>query len=178
MNNYGLNSSSNDRLYHYGIKGQKWGVRRFQNEDGTLTSAGSKRERAGLEGTPTPPAKAVKSTKTSNSKPAVENTTSNESGPTNLSNVQVNKLPKKAIFNGTQFAKDLTSNMRLGTQTMSTVSMMTGNPALGTTIGTAAVGASLVLLGATTVASMVKNVAYNIKADKINKQIDRASKGE
>ena len=33
----------NDELYHYGIKGQKWGVRRYQNKDGTLTSAGKKR---------------------------------------------------------------------------------------------------------------------------------------
>lgn len=30
-------------LYHHGIKGQKWGVRRYQNADGTLTSAGKKR---------------------------------------------------------------------------------------------------------------------------------------
>lgn len=30
-------------LYHHGIKGQKWGVRRFQNPDGTLTDAGKKR---------------------------------------------------------------------------------------------------------------------------------------
>ena len=30
-------------LYHYGIKGQKWGVRRFQNEDGSLTNAGKVR---------------------------------------------------------------------------------------------------------------------------------------
>ena len=30
-------------IYHHGIKGMKWGVRRFQNEDGTLTSAGKKR---------------------------------------------------------------------------------------------------------------------------------------
>lgn len=30
-------------LYHYGIKGQKWGIRRFQNPDGTLTAAGRKR---------------------------------------------------------------------------------------------------------------------------------------
>ena len=29
-------------LYHHGIKGQKWGVRRFQNPDGTLTEAGKK----------------------------------------------------------------------------------------------------------------------------------------
>lgn len=30
-------------LYHYGIKGQKWGVRRYQNDDGSLTPSGKKR---------------------------------------------------------------------------------------------------------------------------------------
>ena len=30
-------------LYHWGIKGQKWGIRRYQNEDGTLTEAGIRR---------------------------------------------------------------------------------------------------------------------------------------
>lgn len=29
-----------EELYHYGIKGQKWGIRRYQNEDGSLTEAG------------------------------------------------------------------------------------------------------------------------------------------
>ena len=33
----------NNELQHHGIKGQKWGVRRYQNEDGTLTEAGKKR---------------------------------------------------------------------------------------------------------------------------------------
>lgn len=32
-----------NELYHHGIKGQKWGVRRFQNKDGSLTLAGKKR---------------------------------------------------------------------------------------------------------------------------------------
>lgn len=32
-----------DELYHHGIKGQKWGNRRFQNEDGSLTDAGRAR---------------------------------------------------------------------------------------------------------------------------------------
>ena len=32
-------------LQHWGIKGQKWGVRRYQNSDGSLTPAGIKRYR-------------------------------------------------------------------------------------------------------------------------------------
>ena len=33
-------------LYHFGIKGQRWGVRRFQSPDGTLTAAGKARYKA------------------------------------------------------------------------------------------------------------------------------------
>lgn len=38
-----------DELYHWGVKGMRWGVRRYQNKDGSLTAAGKKR-RAKLEG--------------------------------------------------------------------------------------------------------------------------------
>ena len=33
----------NDELMHYGVKGMKWGVRRYQNADGSLTPKGKKR---------------------------------------------------------------------------------------------------------------------------------------
>lgn len=35
--------SDNNELYHHGIKGMRWGVRRFQKKDGSLTLAGKKR---------------------------------------------------------------------------------------------------------------------------------------
>ena len=38
-----LNENGDLVISHSGIKGQKWGVRRFQNEDGTLTEEGKKR---------------------------------------------------------------------------------------------------------------------------------------
>ena len=36
--------SIENELKHYGVLGMKWGVRRFQNADGTLTDRGKKKE--------------------------------------------------------------------------------------------------------------------------------------
>jgi hypothetical protein len=44
MNDYlAYRTKYSNELYHYGVKGQKWGIRRYQNEDGTLTDEGKKR---------------------------------------------------------------------------------------------------------------------------------------
>ena len=40
---YEYNMTYPNELYHYGVKGMKWGVRRYQNYDGSLTNAGKKR---------------------------------------------------------------------------------------------------------------------------------------
>ena len=42
-----------NELYHHGIKGMRWGVRRYQNKDGSLTHQGKKKygKNAILKGT-------------------------------------------------------------------------------------------------------------------------------
>lgn len=56
---------SNDMLMHYGVKGQKWGVRRYQYADGTLTPAGRKRYYSGESTTKTQVKELVNKTRTS-----------------------------------------------------------------------------------------------------------------
>ena len=38
-----MNAYVNNELYHHGIKGQRWGVRRYQNPDGSYTPEGRNR---------------------------------------------------------------------------------------------------------------------------------------
>ena len=44
-----VNSCTNEELFHHGIKGMRWGIRRYQNKDGSLTTKGQKRYNKEME---------------------------------------------------------------------------------------------------------------------------------
>lgn len=46
---YIITKNDSDELMHYGVKGMKWGVRRYQNFDGSYTQAGVKRFNSSLD---------------------------------------------------------------------------------------------------------------------------------
>ena len=81
--------NENNNLQHHGILGQKWGVRRFQNPDGTRTAAGKRRERNGEQGS-APPA-----------------SSSNKSERKGLTDAQKSTLKKVAIAGATVAAVGL-----------------------------------------------------------------------
>ena len=79
-------------LYHHGIKGQKWGVRRYQKKDGSLTPAGKKRQ-AILDS-----ASSTAKEKLAKAKAEHENAKS-MSSPKNLSDSDIAKLRKRDFGN-------------------------------------------------------------------------------
>ena len=77
---------TNQYLVHFGIKGQKWGVRRFQNEDRTWTEAGKERYGSGND---------------SDKKSSGGSASSSKSGKKGLTDSQKKALKTAAIVAGT-----------------------------------------------------------------------------
>lgn len=57
-----------NELNHYGVLGMKWGVRRYQNKDGTLTNVGKKRTKHNDENDDTTKTASKSSSSSSNKK--------------------------------------------------------------------------------------------------------------
>lgn len=90
-------------LQHHGIKGQRWGVRRFQNKDGTLTSRGKLRKRG---------SKSSKSDKPVASKPKSVKEMTDDEIRGHIARLKLEKEytdllsnNKREISNGQKFAK-------------------------------------------------------------------------
>ena len=48
--NEGINNTEDDTLEHFGVLGMKWGIRRYQNKDGSLTQAGKRKYKISSDG--------------------------------------------------------------------------------------------------------------------------------
>ena len=60
MNDYlAYRTKYSNELYHYGVKGQKWGIRRYQNPDGSLTDEGLIRYGVDRQGNMSPQGKSL-----------------------------------------------------------------------------------------------------------------------
>lgn len=129
-----LTIDRSDHLEHHGIKGQKWGVRRFQNKNGTWTSLGKKIRRA----------KEKRTTEAENKK-KLERAQAISGGDPRLIKKYMNTMTDKELQQAIQRASMRSNVNRLGKESGA---LNTGTQALRDVLSTAG---SVVAIGTTAV---------------------------
>lgn len=114
-----MSDSSEDILSHHGILGMKWGIRRYQNKDGSLTAAGRKRY-----GDDVPDGNKSSSGDASNSTPRTPAKSASKMTDQEL-NQALNRLRMEQQYNELTGAKS--SNQYQNQQNFSTPPSNTGN---------------------------------------------------
>ena len=92
-----------DTLYHHGVKGQKWGLRKYQNEDGSLTAAG--REHYGY-GAKAEYKNRVGIAKANYKKALIKSVKSNSDSKGNMTKAQIKKFDEESKRLGKQLAEE------------------------------------------------------------------------
>lgn len=153
-------NNSYDYLSHYGIMGVKWGVRRYQNEDGSLTEAGKKRQ-------------ARQDEKRANRIDIATNRMQSRIKVTN-DIADVDRLSKKIGWKNTTKAaqanveakkvKDITNEILKDDNRLESIGKYTKNVRVATITGTAIGTAASAVLGFATVASITSSPVGAIAA--------------
>ncbi len=95
-----------NELYHHGIKGMKWGIRRFQNKDGSLTKAGKKRYDDEDDSDKAKKAKTANSWRTKNAKDLSDDELNTAIKRLELEQ-RYNNLNPKTVSKGRQYVTDM-----------------------------------------------------------------------
>lgn len=93
----------NSMLLHYGIKGMKWGVRRYQNKDGTLTAKGKAR----YDGNGNAKTDSKPSTSTQKSRSRMSDEELGKRIQRLEKETRLKDLEKKNIDSGKEYARDI-----------------------------------------------------------------------
>lgn len=142
-------------LYHYGIKGQKWGIRRYQNEDGTLTEAGKQRLRKSGEYTFNDDVHSIKSgSKLDKVTRGAEKYFIDRRG---LSNMAQRKTGVIGSFLGTR-VRDIGYSMSIAAPTALIGGLVAGP--LGSAVATGGLVAAYAMLGAREITRIIDTVDY------------------